>query len=175
MKKDILFVINSLSIGGSEKSLVSLLNVIDYSKYRVDLLMLKKGESLDKYIPNKVNILDIPNFYLYLNNENYDKTIVKGSLYRMCRIKSSIDIRLNKLKSKKTKNNQQIFYINQKNILKRIEKKYDIAIAFAQGFPTYFVVDKIDADKKIAWINCDYKATTYNKELDKIFYIIRIS
>ncbi len=170
MKKDILFVINSLSIGGSEKSLVSLLNVIDYSKYRVDLLMLKKGESLDKYIPNKVNILDIPNFYLYLNNENYDKTIVKGLLYRMCRIKSSIDIRLNKLKSKKTKNNQQIFYINQKNILKRIEKKYDIAIAFAQGFPTYFVVDKIDANKKIAWINCDYKATTYNKELDKMFY-----
>ncbi|WP_346868670.1 glycosyltransferase [Clostridium sp. UBA5119] len=170
MKKDILFVINSLTIGGSEKSLVSLLNVIDYSKYRVDLLMLRKGESLDKYIPNEVNILDIPNFYIYLNNENYDKTIVKALLYRMCRIKSSIDIRLNKLESKKTKNNQQIFYINQKNILKRIEKKYDIAIAFAQGFPTYFVVDKVDADNKIAWINCDYKATTYNKELDKIFY-----
>lgn len=170
MKKDILFVINSLTIGGSEKSLVSLLNVIDYSKYRVDLLMLRKGESLDKYIPKEVNILDIPNYYIYLNNENYDKTIVKGLLYRICRIKSSIDIRLNKLKSEKTRNNQQIFYINQKNILKRIEKKYDIAIAFAQGFPTYFVADKVDADNKIAWINCDYKSTTYNKEFDKMFY-----
>lgn len=170
MKKDILFVINSLTIGGSEKSLVSLLNVIDYSKYRVDLLMLRKGESLDKYIHKEVNLLDIPNYYIYLNNENYDKTIVKGLLYRTCRIKSSIDIRLNKLKSKKTRNNQQIFYINQKNILKRIEKKYDIAIAFAQGFPTYFVADKVDADNKIAWINCDYKSTTYNKDFDKMFY-----
>lgn len=170
MKKDILFVINSLTIGGSEKSLVSLLNVIDYSKYRVDLLMLRKGESLDKYIHKEVNILDIPNYYIYLNNENYDKTIVKGLLYRTCRIKSSIDIRLNKLKSKKTRNNQQIFYINQKNILKRIEKKYDIAISFAQGFPTYFVADKVDADNKIAWINCDYKSTTYNKDFDKMFY-----
>ena len=35
MKKDILFIIPSLSTGGGEKSLVNLLEQIDYSKYNV--------------------------------------------------------------------------------------------------------------------------------------------
>ena len=55
--KKILFVINSLTIGGSEKSLISLLSLLDYKEYKVDLLMLKKGEELEKFIPNEVNIL----------------------------------------------------------------------------------------------------------------------
>ena len=46
--KKILFVINSLAIGGSEKSLISLLSLLDYSKYEVDLIIFKKGEKNGK-------------------------------------------------------------------------------------------------------------------------------
>ena len=42
MKKNILFIIPSLDVGGGEKSLVSLLNQMDYSKYNVDLFLIKK-------------------------------------------------------------------------------------------------------------------------------------
>ena len=47
-----LFVIDSLHCGGAEKSLVSLLNSIDYSKYKVDLLLFKSVNEnpTDKYI-----------------------------------------------------------------------------------------------------------------------------
>lgn len=167
--KSILFVINSLTIGGSEKSLVSLLNMMDYSKFNVDLLMLKKGEEFDKYIPKEVNILDIPEYYKFLNDSKMIKSRVSKVKYTLCRYKSSFDLRINSIKKEKI-NNQQIFYKNQKNILKRLEKKYDVAIAYAQGFPTYFVADKVQASKKLAWINCDYKNTLYNKYLDKAFY-----
>lgn len=167
--KSILFVINSLTIGGSEKSLVSLLNMMDYSKFNVDLLMLKKGEEFDKYIPKEVNILDIPEYYKFLNDSKMIKSRVSKVKYTLCRYKSSFDLRINFIKKEKI-NNQQIFYKNQKNILKRLEKKYDVAIAYAQGFPTYFVADKVQASKKLAWINCDYKNTLYNKYLDKAFY-----
>ena len=166
--KSILFVINSLTIGGSEKSLVSLLNMMDYSKFNVDLL-LKKGEEFDKYIPKEVNILDIPEYYKFLNDSKMIKSRVSKVKYTLCRYKSSFDLRINSIKKEKI-NNQQIFYKNQKNILKRLEKKYDVAIAYAQGFPTYFVADKVQASKKLAWINCDYKNTLYNKYLDKAFY-----
>lgn len=167
--KKILFVINSLTIGGSEKSLVSLLNLIDFSKYTVDLLMLKTGEEFDKYIPKEVNVLDIPEYYKYLHNRNKVKFSVKKLRYIACRYRDSLDLRINKIRKKKV-NNQQIFYKNQKNILNKLEKRYDVAIAYAQGFPTYFVADKVNASKKLAWINCDYKNTLYDKEMDKSFY-----
>lgn len=167
--KNILFVINSLAIGGSEKSLVSLLNLIDYSKFNVDLLMLKVGEEFDKYIPKDVNVLEIPEYYRYLQNRDNIKFSLKKLRYIKCRYKNSLYLRVNNIKKKKI-NNQQIFYKNQKNILNDLEKKYDVAIAYAQGFPTYFVADKVKADKKLAWINCDYKNTLYDKEMDKCFY-----
>lgn len=43
MKKKLLFVINSLGCGGAEKSLVSLLSLIDYDKYDIDLQMFQFG------------------------------------------------------------------------------------------------------------------------------------
>lgn len=167
--KKILFVINSLSIGGSEKSLVSLLNILDYDKYDVDLLMLKRGEVFEKYVPNKVNILDIPKYYEFLENKKVKISPFKKVKYIYCRIKCSIELRTNRYK-KQMINNQQIFYRNQKNILEKLDKRYDVAIAYAQGFPTYLVVDKVIASKKIAWINCDYTATLYDKKMDEGFY-----
>lgn len=45
MKKiKILFVCASMKVGGAEKSLVNLLNLIDYSKYDVDLYYYKNKE-----------------------------------------------------------------------------------------------------------------------------------
>lgn len=167
--KKILFVINSLIIGGSEKSLVSLLNVLDYDKYDVDLLMLKRGETFEKYVPNKVNILDIPKYYGFLDNNKIKISTLEKIKYMHCRIKCSIELRTNRYK-KEIMNNQQILYKNQKNILEKLDKNYDVAIAYAQGFPTYFVADKVNASKKIAWINCDYTATLYHKKMDEGFY-----
>lgn len=167
--KKILFVINSLTIGGSEKSLVSILNILDYDKYDIDLLMLKRGEVFEKYVPNKVNILDIPKYYEFLGNKKIKISPFKKMKYIYCRIKCSIQLRTNRYK-KQVINNQQIFYKNQKNILEKLDKRYDVAIAYAQGFPTYLVADKINASKKIAWINCDYTATLYDKKMDEGFY-----
>ena len=44
MKKNILFVMPSLSAGGGEKSLVNLLSQIDYTQYNVDLFLLNHDE-----------------------------------------------------------------------------------------------------------------------------------
>lgn len=43
MKKRILFVIDSLICAGAEKSLITLLSLIDYSRYDVDLQLFKYG------------------------------------------------------------------------------------------------------------------------------------
>lgn len=163
--KKILFVINSLTIGGSEKSLISLLNSMDYEKYEVDLLMFKKGEDFDRYINPKVRILDSPNYYRFLQGESHNINLVDQLRFAFCRLKTSISLRLrNGLQS------EQILYRNQSPILDNIKGNYDVAIAYSQGFPTYFVAEKIEAKKKIAWINCDYATTGYDKDFDELFY-----
>lgn len=40
--KKILFIAMSLKIGGAEKSLVNTLNLLDYSKWQIDLLLFQK-------------------------------------------------------------------------------------------------------------------------------------
>ena len=61
--KKILFVMPSLDSGGAEKSLVNLLNIIDYKKYDIDLLLLKQeGLFLDQ-IPKEVNLYLLQTHY----------------------------------------------------------------------------------------------------------------
>lgn len=57
MKKNILFSIDSLHCAGAEKSLTTLLSLIDYSKYEVDLMMFGHGGELEKLLLKEVNIL----------------------------------------------------------------------------------------------------------------------
>ena len=167
--KKILFVINSLTIGGSEKSLISLLDNIDYSKYQVDLLMFKKGEELDKYIPKEVNIIEELEYYTFLHKTNGKYSRLKKIRFIYYKIKTSIFLRINSMRDNKIQS-EQVIYKSQKNILKMNKKEYDVAIAYSQGMPTYFVADKVSANKKVAWINCDYATTMYDKDFDERFY-----
>ncbi|SDM78263.1 glycosyltransferase [Bacillus sp. OK048] len=171
MKKKILFVINSLTIGGSEKSLVSLLNLIDLTIYDVDLMMFKKGGEFDKDVPKEVNILEEPEYYKFVAKDLKSKDLsLKDNInYRICRLKTTFNLRKNLMNSKK-RQTEQILYKSQRNALRKLEKEYDVAIAYSQGMPTYFVVDFVNSKRKIAWINCDYVNTQYDKDLDYRFY-----
>lgn len=56
--KKIIFVIDSLACAGAEKSLVTLLNLLDYSKYSVDLQLFAYSGELEYLVPTEVNILE---------------------------------------------------------------------------------------------------------------------
>lgn len=55
--KKILFMINSMGVGGAEKSLSSLLNLFDYSQYEVHLQLINRGGVFEKLLPPQVKIL----------------------------------------------------------------------------------------------------------------------
>jgi glycosyltransferase involved in cell wall biosynthesis len=167
--KKILFVINSLDIGGSEKSLVSLLNLIDYTKYDVDLMLFKKGGEFEKFIPKGVNIIEQPKYYSFITERDKNFSLIEKIKFLYFRLKTTSNLRLNSISTNKIQT-EQILYKSQKNVFAKLEKEYDVAIAYSQGLPTYFVVDKVKAKKKIAWINCDYVNTKYDKNIDKSYY-----
>lgn len=168
MKKRLLFVIDSLGIGGSEKSLVTLLNCIDYSKYNVDLQLFSRGGSFEKYVPSEVNVLETPTYLKYCSNSFFSKDF---NLKRaIARLSYSISLRLNKKSTHPDK--ARLFWTNTNKAISENKQKYDVAIAYSQGVPTFYVIDKVHANKKIAWVNSsliinektlDYNAPYYNK------------
>lgn len=163
-KKSLLFVIDSLTIGGAEKSLLSLLSVIDATKFNIDLLLFKQGLDLEKYIPSYINILPVPEYFRFLNKEQVSTR--KKLIYLYYRIKTSVNLRLNQYKNSPIHSEQVVFKSSGKVIILSSRQTYDIAIAYSQGMPTYFVADKVAALKKLAWINTDYVNTLYDKEID---------
>ena len=56
MKNKVLFVIDSLACAGAEKGLLTLLSVLDYSWFDVDLQLFKYGGVLEQFIPQQVNV-----------------------------------------------------------------------------------------------------------------------
>lgn len=164
MKKQLLFVIDSLTCGGAEKSLVTLLNLIDYSKFDVDLMMFKRGGAFESLVPENVHIILAPHYFEQLQLRKNRK--LKDIYYRL---KTSFLLRVNGLFKEKY-HTEQIVYQSLKSYLKNQEKEYDCAIAYSQGMPTYYVSNHITAKRKLAWINCNYVATKYNKRYDALCY-----
>ena len=79
MKKNLLFVMPSLSAGGGEKSLVNLLSQIDYDLYNVDLFLFNHSGVFLNAIPREVNVLELTNNYKIFTKglRNSIKTFLK--------------------------------------------------------------------------------------------------
>lgn len=170
-KKKILFVIESLVCAGAEKSLVTLLNLIDYSKYEVDLQLFSYGGEFEDMLPKEVNLLpELPYFTMTrksLKNMATQKKSKKEKVFLKSRLKYSIAIRL-----KKYSNPQKavIFWKNARSCFESMHKQYDVAIAYAQGMPTFYVDECIRATKKYAWVNVIYKLDgKYQKYVQNIY------
>ena len=63
MKKKILFIMDSLKIGGAEKSLITILNMFDYGKYEVDLYLFSHTGEFYNMIPKEVNVIEVDETY----------------------------------------------------------------------------------------------------------------
>lgn len=168
MKKNILFVIDSLSSGGAEKSLISLLNLFDYDKYDVDLLLFSRNGLYMPLIPKEVNLIDTPKYLSILNRSVIN--LIRNKQYKelFTRLMASIDTR--NIYLKKKFHSAQITWRWTSKIIEEIDKVYDVAIAYSQGMPTYYVANKVKAGKKICWVNTDYKKAGYNSRFDEDYY-----
>ncbi len=148
IKKRILFCVESLQAGGTEKVLVEILKRIDYSAFQVDVCTVFNKKVCFNDIPDAVRIYNI-------------FKLLPGISYRIF----SLLLKLNM---------QQIiaFYINR-----RIKSGYDVEIAFLEGMPVKFIAWKKSTAKKVAWVHCDLEAFHWtagayrNNEEEKISFL----
>lgn len=147
-KKKILFVIESLAIGGAEKSLVNLLNSLDFSEFEVDLFLFAKGGALEERLPDFVRVKHILLSYPFTARLNFAlRRKIRGGMQT-----------------------EDLFWKSFGNFISEDHTKYDIAVGYSQGFATYYVAEKVQAPIKFAWVNTDYRKAGYNAEFDKDFY-----
>ncbi|OKL36562.1 glycosyltransferase [Domibacillus mangrovi] len=171
MKKNLLFAIDSLDVAGAEKSLVTLLSMMDYDKYTVDLMLFAHGSILEELVPKEVNILKPLKYtnFAKLSLKDSLKHSVKSKNFKMLssRMKYSTEIR-----KKKYSNPQKarIFWKIVSKVVERNPKTYDVAISYAQGVPTFYVAEKVNAKKKLAWVNASYRLDEYEKTFHSQFY-----
>lgn len=166
MSKDILFVIDSLHCAGAEKSLITLLSLIDYSKYNVDLQLFGYGGALEELIPKEVNLLKPLKYTEFTTLSIKSATIQSLKKFDFKMLKSRLTFSI-KLRKENYTNSQKarVFWQSVSNVLENNNKEYDVAISYAQGIPTFYVADKIKAKKKYAWVNVSYRL----KNEDKLF------
>ena len=150
-KKKVLFLIDSLTCGGAEKSLISLLPLLDYEIIDVDLMMAHRGGLFEKYLPAQVNVVDFPQ---------------QGGLWYGICLKCFQLMRW--LFS--TRHGAELRWQMMSSAYKGVEKIYDVGIAYQQGFPTYYLTEKIKTKKKIAWINADLLKAGYVPSFNRPFY-----
>lgn len=180
MKKNILILMPSMFIGGAERSLIGLLDSIDYTKYNIDLFLNRhEGEFLN-LIPKKVNLLPPIDAYTNFDRPIKDVLFSKNFKYGIARLKAKVDMRKNiKLGNEHNVWSSLQFISNRLTpLLPNIDKEYDLAINFL-GIADV-LGQKVKAKNKLAWIHTDYTKLVPNKKLDmdtysKVDYVVTVS
>ena len=168
--KKILFVIDELNIGGAQKSLVNLLNEIDYENYNVDLILLRRNGVMEKQIPINVNMIELSNKerMIFMKAKYSIKNLAYNKNYKeaLNRFKGILSYKLKFTKLNLT----QILWKNMSKYISTLSNEYDVAIGYLEGLSSYYVIDKVISRKKILWMHTDYKETNYNREFDKKYF-----
>ncbi|MGM1055648.1 MAG: glycosyltransferase [Bacteroidota bacterium] len=166
-KIKILFVIESLTLAGSEKSLIALLSNLDSDLYEINLQLFRYGGELENFIPNFVKLLP-PLAYNEFAGKSLFKNL-KSRKFRYLRSKMTYTISL-RMKNGNVSDIAKLYWKSVQNAFTIEDREYDIAIAYAQGAPTYYVMDKIKARKKITWVNANVQFTKHNLLFEKGYY-----
>lgn len=141
--KKLLFVVDSLVMGGVTRVLSNMLNVLPAERYDIDLLVIHRHSDMDIALGANVRILEAgPAF------SAVDSSI--GALLRSRNVKKILSKVLLALKIK----TGWIKYTILKDRKKVLSKTYDAEIAYGDGFP-FFYVGYGRAKRKIAWMHSD--------------------
>jgi len=173
-------MIINMNVGGTERALLNMIEEMPEEKFDITILMLEKHGKFLNSIPKRVHqkfLNEYSNMKDILNRP--PKEVITNHHKKGLFIKGSILI-LIYLLSKLTRNKTLLFKYLLKN-MPNIKIEYDIAIAYAgtMDFISYFVIHKINANKKIQWIHFDineigfneYFATKVYKRFDRIFTV----
>lgn len=163
--KKIIILSHALELGGAENALLGLLESLDTTTYQVDLFLLRHQGELLPYIPAGVRLLPESPQYSCM-------AIPLLEVIKRGRLKVALFRAIGKWKARrriKTLGYQdsdiELEYSHKYTcpVMPMLsEEAYDLAISFLT--PHYYILEKVHAKKKIAWIHTDYSAVRVDRE-----------
>lgn len=156
--KKIIFVIESMNIGGTEKALLSMISEIPKDKYDITILLLENNGGFLEFIPNYIKVQHLKEYSdievdmrksakdllkTEIENKKYFDGLKTLFYYGLSRVSKDYNI-----------------YFNNKimKMVNMLDEEYDVAISY-QGPPSHFsaylVANKIRTKKRVQWVHSD--------------------
>ena len=151
-----------------ERSLLGLLDSIDYDRYDVDLFLMRHSGELMTHLNPKVNLLpEIPQYASLA--VPMTSLLKKGQIGVLCgRLKGKLAARRFDKQHPGEKPSITALTYSHKYTLKTMpqitNKTYDLAISFLT--PHYFLRERAKARKYAAWIHTDYTALSFDRRAE---------
>ena len=175
--KKVLFVINTLGGAGAEKALLELLRKFTPDQYEIDLYVLLEQGELISQVPEYVNVLNrkytaesvlSTEGKKELNRKVFKRLFIHGALFK--NIPYLIRNTAAMIRRKKIYADKLLWRVMSDSGMK-LDKNYDMAVAYLEGGSTYFVHDHVRAEKKFTFLHVDYQYAGYSRELDRDCYL----
>lgn len=168
--KKILFVLNNMNIGGTEKAFLNYVDTLPPEEYDITLLLLEKTGGFLPYIPERVHIR-VMDDYASMKREIMDPPLrTAGSYLKLGHVCRALGIAAFHLITKIT--NDRTLYHRYVLGNRQEEGTYDVAIAYCGPFDflSVYVLYAVRAVKKVQWIHFDVSKIYFNTRTCKKLY-----
>lgn len=167
MKKKVLLIAPSMMIGGAERSLLGLLEAIDYEKLDVSLMLYRHEGELMNDIPEGPVILPEIDKYRTFDTPILQLVRERKYLFALARILAILAVKIHcRVTGERAGIWMSVQYITRflQPLLPNIPGEYDLGVMFLGVGDT--VLNKVHAKKKIAWCHTDYSTLGPSKRMD---------
>lgn len=173
--KKIVFVLPHMLCGGVEKALLSLINEMPEDKYQISIILAEMEGDFLNQIPANISVDKIrapkDSYVIEGTKAALLSYLKRGKLIKFARVCINII----------TKADITTLTTKFENI-PAVQEKYDVAVCFHIHMPLLlkYVLYKIDAKNKVAWIHNDFKSAKfdvckYGKLLEQYNHIFCVS
>ncbi len=166
-KKKLLFIGIRMDSAGTEKSFLSFLSALDREKYDCELLLCEPEGLFMKFLPPDIKVHTLPCFgSLFTANARTTAStlwrlfVKKNPLYGFVILPYFVKIILCPKKKVFTATRLWVKMMKYLPPLKDALPEcsgYDAAIAYWGDRTMFYMIDKVDAKKKISWLHFDYE------------------
>lgn len=186
-KTKLLVVGITMNCAGTEKSFLSFLSALDFTRFDVTLLLAKREGLLFDQLPPEVKVTVMKKYgdMFLLSGKNAVKTLancfVKENPLTLFEI---LPYFLKTLFSKGEKRSSAAtrMWLHFMKKMPEVEDEYDVAVAYWGDRTMFYLCDKVRAKKKITWLHFDYANPPrddsiylpYFKKCDKIVTVSRL-
>lgn len=157
MKKKLLFVVDERKMGGVSVVLTDMIHFLDKDKYEIDVLVLHNKGNMLSDLGENVNLIFGSTYFEAIDYTIGEVLKTKSIKLIFKKIRVVFDLKTGFIKQsiKRTRK-------------KCVRKKYDVEIAFKDGFTALFTAYG-DTPKKVHWLHCAYKTNNPNEKYEKLF------